>query len=114
MRRLEQVNELLRSELAKLIKEKIDLEDGLITISRIKCSSDLKQAKIYISVLPENLTGTALKKLNQHNTIFAKILKKKLNLKYIPRFRWLFDNTEYNASLIEATLEKIKEEENSH
>ena len=109
-RRMEQVNELLRSELAKIISQDIKLENGLITITRVKCSPNLQQAKIYISILPENLSGTALKQLKRSNVIFSHKLKGKLNLKYIPRFNWIIDDTERNAADIEQILDQIKNE----
>ncbi len=109
MSRIEQINELLRSQLANLINQEVSLENGLITVSYVECSPDLRYAKIGISVLPENLTGTALKKLRQSGNQFSRDLKKKLNLKYIPRFNWVIDETEKNAAEIEKTLAKIKE-----
>lgn len=109
MSRIEQINELLRSQLANLINQEVNLENGLITVSYVECSPDLRYAKIGISVLPENLTGSALKKLRQSSNQFSRDLKKELNLKYIPRFNWVIDNTEKNAAEIEKTLAKIKE-----
>ncbi len=110
MRRLEQVNDLLRSELAKLISEEIKLEGGLITISRVACSTDLKRAKVYITVLPENFSGTALSKLKRASGFFSNALKKKLTMKFIPRLYWLIDEIERNANEIDDILEQIKRE----
>ena len=67
----------------------------------------MDSAKVSISVIPENLTGTALKKLKQNSKLFSGLLKKKLNIKYIPRFTWIIDDTERGAAVIEETLEKI-------
>ena len=108
MSRINQINELLRSELANLINQEIKLDNGLITVSYVDCSADLKNAKIAISVLPDNQFGTALKKLKQHSSQFCQVLKKKLNLKNIPRFNWIIDDTEKNAAEIEKVLEQIK------
>ncbi len=107
--RMEQINDLLRSELANLIGREIHLEDGLITVSYVKCSPNLRQAEIYVSILPEKLFGTGLKKLRQNSKIFSNALKKKLNLKYIPRFIWVIDETEKNAAKIETTLKEIEQ-----
>jgi len=110
MSRIDQINKLLRNELANLINQEISLDNGLITVSYVDCSKDLKGAKIAISVLPENKTGSALKKLKQHSCQFYQVLKKKLNLKSIPRFNWIIDNTEKNAAQIEKILKQIREE----
>ena len=108
MPRIDQINELLRSELANLINQEIKLDNGLITVCYVDCSPDLKNAKINISVLPDNLSGTALQKLRKHSGLFRKTLNKKLNLKYIPKFNWVIDATEKNAAEIEEILKQIK------
>lgn len=109
MSRIDQINELLRSELANLVNQEINIDNGLITICYVDCSRDLKNAKIGISVLPSNLSGTALKKLRKNSSQFCQILKKKLNLKNIPRFNWIIDDTENEATEIEELLDKIKD-----
>jgi len=108
MSRVEKVNQLLRSELANIIVREIPLTNGLITISYVDCAPNLRSAKIGVLVLPDNLASSVLKKLRQHSSYFCKTLKKKLNLKYIPKFNWLIDNTEKNAAEIEEVLKKIK------
>lgn len=92
MSRIEQVNELLREELASLIAQEIGLANVLITVNHVRCSPDLRIAKIGVSVLPENVTGTALKQLRKHTSSFSKILRKKTRLRTIPKFVWTIDN----------------------
>ena len=110
-RRIEQVNELLRGELARLISQEIQLPGGLITVCYVDCSPDIKEARVGVSVLPEKLSKTALQKLGKRSSNFCQILKKKLNLKYIPRFTWLIDKTEKSAAKIEEILKQIKQSE---
>lgn len=107
MSRIIQVNELLKSELANLISQELPLNNGLVTVCYVDCSPDLKNAKIGISVLPYNLSGKILKKLKQHSSQFCKILKKKLNLRHIPRFNWIIDSTERDAAEIDKILKQI-------
>ncbi|MCK4540020.1 ribosome-binding factor A [Candidatus Parcubacteria bacterium] len=106
--RILQINELLRQELAALVSREIYLRDGLITVTKVKCSPDLKNASVRISVLPENFSGSALRELKNHNTLFAKELKKKLNLKRIPRFKWEIDQQERYALDIDKVFDEIK------
>ena len=106
--RILQINELLRQELAALVSKEIYLRGGLITITKVKCSPDLKNAFARISVLPENLSGSALRELKKHNVFFAKELKKKLNLKKIPRFKWEIDSQERYAMEIDKVFAEIK------
>ena len=89
--RVEQVNELLRREISSFISREGLLENGLITITYVKCSANLKNATIGISILPENLAGTALRVLGKANSQLAKELNKKVKIQFIPKFRWEID-----------------------
>jgi ribosome-binding factor A len=109
---MEQVNELLRAELANLLSRESPLDDALITITRVKCSPDLKNATVLISVLPENLSGTALKKLRAQNSYFNANLKKNIKIKFIPKLRWKIDSQERYAASIDQVLDEIHLEPN--
>ena len=108
MSRINQINELLRGEIANIINQEIRLNNGLITVCYVNCSADLKNAKIGVSILPNNLSKVALKKLKKHSSQFCQILKKKLSLKHIPKFNWAIDETEKNAAEIDNILKQIE------
>jgi len=111
MARPEQVNELIRKELADLINKEVAFEGALLTVTFVDCSKDLRDATIGVSVLPSGLTGTALKKLRQNTGLLANALQKRTRLRHIPRFRWEIDATEEKAEGVEALLKKIREGE---
>lgn len=108
MRRIEQLNEQLKSELANLIAKELPLNQGLITISYVKCSVDLKYARIGVSVLPEKYAGSALAALRRDASAFSKYLRRKLKIRQIPRFNWALDTSESQAAEIEKIIKKIK------
>ena len=107
-RRIVQLNEQLKQELANLIVKEINLTNGLITVSFVDCSTDLKYAKVAISVLPEKFGPSILKRMHKLSGYFSKVLKRKLKIRQIPKFNWLLDNTESEAAKIEAVLKEIK------
>lgn len=111
MSRIDQINEVLRAELATLISRESPVMGGLITILRVKCSPDLRYAKIFISVLPEGMSGSALEGLRRNNSSYSGVLKKKLNLKFIPKFNWVIDQQERYAISIDKALGEIYQEE---
>jgi ribosome-binding factor A len=105
-----QIDELLKTELGKLIAERIELNDGLITIVFVHCSPDLQRAKVAVSVLPERLTGTALRELKRHTAGFATYLKKHTRLRHIPILDWQLDITEKEAAKLDDVFRQIEEE----
>ena len=107
MSRIDQLNSLFARELSRLLAREIFLDNGLITITSVDCSPDLKHAKVGFSVLPPALTAKALKLLRRHSRLFNGSLKKKLTLKFIPRFFWVVDHRPERASKIEETLKEL-------
>jgi len=110
MSRIEQVNELLQNKLALLISRELPLENGLVTIVYVDCASDLRYARIAVSVLPEKFTGTVLEKLKKLNSYFSQALLKETRLRKIPRFHWVLDTTEREAAKIEEVFKIINAE----
>lgn len=108
--RMLQINEQLRKEIAMLISREIPLEDGLITIIHAKTSADIKNTTLLISVIPENLSGSALKLLRKHSSAFRHDLKKRLNLKYIPKLNWKIDPNERYALEMDKVFKEAREE----
>ncbi|MBD3247725.1 30S ribosome-binding factor RbfA [Candidatus Falkowbacteria bacterium] len=110
MSRMDQVNELLHQNIALIVNENIKLENGMITVSYVDCSPDLRSAKVAISVLPDNMAGTALKKLRSSSGLIVSLLSKKIKLKKIPRLAWVFDPTEKNAASLDEIFNEIEKE----
>ena len=108
MSRIDQINQLLLVQLGKLINQEAKLEGGLITISYVDCSQDLKTAKVAVSVFPDNLYGTALTLLRKKAKVFSKNLQKRLKLKFIPRINWVIDSTEKEAAELEKAFIEAK------
>ena len=100
------INHFLKHELSLLISSNIALENGLITITKVKCSEDLSEATIMVSVLPENIYGTALKELRKNNHEFARLLRRKSNLRKVPKFNWKIDSHEKRVDDINKEINK--------
>ena len=111
MARIDQINELLRKEIAQFVGNNIKLEDGMITILSVDCSAELKNAKVYVSVLPDNRYGSVLKELKKITSSLDGFLKKNVKLRKVPRIHWVIDPTEKEASVIEQLLNEIENEE---
>lgn len=107
---IEKTNELLKQELGKLITEKAELPNVLITITTVMCSIDLGHADIFISVLPEGQAGTALSTLKKLSGTFSKAIQTRTRLRHVPRLHWNFDAGELHASSLDAVFKQIEDE----
>jgi len=111
MSRIDQINELLRKEVAQFVGNNTKMENGMITVLDVDCSPDLKNAKVFVSVLPDNQFGTALKNLRKNNSALNSFLKRNIKLRKVPRIVWVIDPIEKEASVIERLLNEIENEE---
>lgn len=110
MSKIAQVNELLHRELAISVNQVLEWPEVLITIIYVDCSPDLQTARIGISVLPDKLAGTALKKLKAASGRFAKMISQNTRLRKAPKLWWEFDDTERKAAELDEIFLKIEEE----
>lgn len=112
MSRIEQVNELIKQELGKIILENIEFDPGVfVTIMSVETSSTLEAATIWISVFPEGKIGSSLEILNKRIGETQKLLNRKLALRFVPKIQFKLDKSEKYASEIEEIFKKISEEE---
>lgn len=110
MRRIEQINELLKDKLAQLINQEIHLDNGLITIIYVDTAPNLSEARIGISVLPFKNSQGIVKRLKKFSGYFSKIIQKEIKFRRVPKFKWIIDETEEKAADIESIFKIIREE----
>ena len=91
------VAELIRRTISDILAKNELYEEALtnvpITVSEVRCSSDLKLAKIFVLPLGGNNTREVVKSLTKHKNTIRKILGKNLNLKFVPDLCFLKDET---------------------
>lgn len=109
--RITRINELLRREVSEQMRRYYRADTAAITISEVDCSADLRNARIYYSVLGDDAEIAESKKL------FRKIGKdirqrvsKHVILKYFPRFDFIYDPSLERGSEILDILDQLDEE----
>jgi ribosome-binding factor A len=108
-KRIEQVNELIRRELGKIILREIEFPEGaMVTLTRVETSVDLGQSKVYVSCLPEGKTVFAIAILNRNIYDIQQALNKRLKMKMIPRLFFAREKDTAKAGKIEELLERLK------
>lgn len=96
-----QIDELLKREVAELLLKEVDFPKGcLVTVTKVKTTKDIKEAEIYISVLPKAFTGKVLSLLKTRRKHFIYLIRKKITIKHVPEIRFVIDeggNEEFYA-----------------
>jgi ribosome-binding factor A len=96
LRRAERVSNLIRKEISELLQEQVQDPrlDGFISITEVTTSDDLRNTKIYISVLgDEQKKNDALKGFEAAKGFFRNQLSKRLLLRQVPELMFLLDNS---------------------
>lgn len=102
-----QISELLKAELADAVVRDAGIDGCLITITYVECEPDLNNARIGVSVLPESFGPQVMRYLIKSSSRFSSLLRKKVKLRKIPKFRWELDLTEAKAAEIEEVIRSI-------
>jgi ribosome-binding factor A len=107
--RLLRINESIREILSSVIATE-GLKDprvGFVTVTGVDTSSDLRHAKVYVSVLGDQLkrdeTMAALEKARGYLQIQV---NERLRLKRTPQLQFLYDGTVDNAMYIDALIRR--------
>ena len=107
--RIPRVNELIKKEVGNIVLREVELpENTLTTVTRAEATPNLQQARIYISVVPEDRLKEVLKILNYSIFDIQQTLNKKLRMRPVPRIEWVAETKTAQAEKIEILLEEIK------
>lgn len=103
-RRQKRVSSLIKEEVSRLLIEAIqDPSSGLITVTRVEMSKDLKTAHIYFSFFGHERKETILELLEKRKGYLRKSVASKVKLKYNPMLIFSLDPTQD----IEEKIDKI-------
>lgn len=96
--------ENLVKELSARFLERENNRSSLITITEVTCSSDLKHATIYISVMPSSKENAALMFVKRQLGDLRDFLGKNIRAKNIPFLEVMIDQGEKNRQKIDELL----------
>jgi ribosome-binding factor A len=111
-RRQRQVGELLHEEISRIIqRETKDPRLGFVTVTGVEVSPDLRQARVYVTVLggAADVKNT-LAGLASASRYFRSLLRESLSLRYIPELAFKLDTSLEQGLRIDALLDAIKQE----
>ncbi len=104
-RRIEQVNEFLRNEIANLIREERDeLRLKLVSVTEVQTSPDLRHARVFISTLGgEKERDAAVETLRRHSRHLRHLLAPRITFRSVPELDFRADaSLEAGAAVLRA------------
>ena len=107
--RIEKVNSLLEHEISQILLRDFSFAVNLVTLTHVDATANLQEARVYISVMPEENTDKVVATLNKGVYDVQQKINKKLFMRPIPRIMFVADTKIEEAARVEELLEKIKE-----
>ena len=107
--RMSRVDEELKKEISNIIT--YDLKDtnitGLISVTKVKVSGDLKYAKVYVSMLNAKDNKQVLAALKKSAGFVRTEIAKRINLRTTPEIIFIFDDSIEYGSRIDTILKEV-------
>jgi ribosome-binding factor A len=112
--RMRRVNEAIRETLAEAIGELKDPRIGFVTVTGVKTSTDLRQARVYVSVLGnERKREKTLQGLESAHGVLQAKLATELRMKRTPQLAFQFDPSVQEGMRMSQLIDELDPDANS-
>jgi len=111
--RLNRINEELRKEISQIISFELKNPDatGLISVTKVKVTPDLKYAKVYISLLNSKNEEKTIKALKDSAGFIRSLVAKRVNLRITPELVFEKDDSMEYGMKIDSILKDLNKGE---
>ena len=110
--RMGKVDEELKKEISNIIS--LELKNphltGLVSVSKVKTSPDLKYARVYVTMINEKDRKENLRVLKQSSGFIRSTLARRINMRYTPELVFEFDDSIEYGARIDEIINKISSE----
>ena len=106
-RRQERLSELYRKVISSFARDRLKLEGGILSITKVEVASGLEHLKVYFSVWPDEKAKDMLQSLKNLKGELRLLLGQKVKTKTVPTVEFILDEAEKKQHGIEALLKKI-------
>jgi ribosome-binding factor A len=111
--RMRRVNEAIRETLAEAIGELKDPRIGFVTITAVKTSTDLRQARVYVSVLGnERKREKTIAGLQSAHGVLQAKLADELRMKRTPQLTFEYDPTVEQGMRMSQLIDELAPDDN--
>ena len=116
MPRIERINEEIRHQVSLILQRDIhDQRIGFVTITKVDTAPDLRSADIYFTTIEagsssdDTFTG-----LKASAKLIRGLLAKRMRVKFIPKIRFINDNSNISKNRIDEIIDILNKEKESH
>ena len=104
------VNELIQRELSDILRKRFQTEALTITLTEVRVSPDLRDARVFVSVVgSEEDMAAKLRWLKTHSREIRDELARRIVLKFLPRFEYVADHSMEQGTKILRMLDEIEQ-----
>lgn len=114
--RIGRINEEIQRELADQLRRLKDprvAQVGMVSITRVDTTGDLRYARVYISVLDKTQEKDVLKGLKSAAGFLRRELGRALQLRYTPELQFIPDDSILHGAHILEVLRQVEEKDAS-
>jgi ribosome-binding factor A len=113
--RMGRVNEELKKEISQVIDYELKNSDisGIISVTRVNCTPDLRYAKVYVSFLNSKNVQKSLQGLKKATGFIRSRVANTVNLRITPEIVFELDDSSLVGSRIDNILKEIKEQDDA-
>lgn len=111
--RVEKVQELMKQEISSIIlRELKDPRIGFVTVTSVECTGDLREAKVYVSLMGnEQQVKDCWQGLKSSLGFVRREIGKRIRLRFTPEISFVVDKSLDYSDHIQKLLLKIQAEE---
>ncbi len=108
--RIEKLNSLIQQLVGQSLKDTVETNGGLVTVSRVETSGDSRWAKVWVSIIGGD-DDQILANIQKNIYDIQGDLNNKLGMKMTPRLQFFLDTTPRYVQHIDELINKIHAEE---
>jgi ribosome-binding factor A len=103
------INELLQRELSDILRKHYQVEAVAVTITEVRVSPDLRDARVFVSVVGgEEVAEAKLAWLRRQATAIRAEIARRIVLKFLPKFEYVFDKSTSRGTRVLELIDEIE------
>ncbi len=110
--RSDRVSNLIHREISEIIEHEMkDTHIGMVTVTGVEMSRDLKNARVFFSVLgDEAVVQSSIDALNNATSFIRARLRERVILKRIPMLSFAYDSSTIHGMYIDKLIDEINKQ----